>query len=100
MAQSELDQRNMHISSIAVDALIKPLEITIKYLAVLFVQIYTAIIYGIYNSFFEDFGLVYLVGYRMSLGQIGLVFLCVLVSHLIGVALYISYLYVYLNPRI
>lgn len=100
MAQSELDQRNMRVSSIAVDALIKPIEITIKDPAVLFVQIYTAIIYGIYYSFFEVFPLVYPVDYHMNLGQIGLIFLCVLISCLIGVAIYLAYLYFYLNPRI
>lgn len=50
MSQSEIDQRNMKVSAIFLDALIKPLEITIKDPAVLFVQVYTAIIYGIYYS--------------------------------------------------
>lgn len=50
MSQSEIDQRHMKVSAIAIDALIKPMEITIKDPAVLFVQIYTAIIYGIYYS--------------------------------------------------
>lgn len=50
MSQSEIDQRHMKVSDIALDALIKPIEITIKDPAVLFVQIYTAIIYGIYYS--------------------------------------------------
>ncbi|KAJ5174386.1 major facilitator superfamily domain-containing protein [Penicillium canariense] len=100
MSQSEIDQRNMKVSDIAVDALIKPLEITIKDPAVLFVQIYTAIIYGIYYSFFEVFPLVYPVYYNMNLGQIGLVFLCILVSCLIGIAIYFSYLYFWMNPRI
>jgi DHA1 family multidrug resistance protein-like MFS transporter len=35
----------------------------------------------------------------MNLGQIGLVFLCILVSCIIGVAGYSSYLYFYVNPR-
>jgi len=100
MAQSEIDQRNMKVSAVAVDALIKPLEITIKDPAVLFVQIYTAIIYGIYYSFFEVFPLVYPVDYHMNLGQIGLVFLCVLVSCILGIAIYFSYLYFWMNPRI
>ena len=50
MSQSEIDQRNMKFSHVALDALIKPMEITLKDPAVLFVQIYTAIIYGIYYS--------------------------------------------------
>ncbi|OJJ42251.1 hypothetical protein ASPZODRAFT_137397 [Penicilliopsis zonata CBS 506.65] len=100
MSQSEIDQRHLRLSAIAVDALIKPLEITIKDPAVLFVQIYTAIIYGIYYSFFEVFPLVYPVYYNMNLGQIGLVFLCIMVSCLLGVAIYFSYLYFWANPRI
>ncbi|KAF5716783.1 cycloheximide resistance [Fusarium mundagurra] len=100
MSQSEIDQRHMKVSAIAVDALIKPMEITIKDPAVLFVQVYTAIIYGIYYSFFEVFPRVYPVYYNMNLGQIGLVFLCVLVSCMLGVGLYVSYLYFYMDPRI
>jgi DHA1 family multidrug resistance protein-like MFS transporter len=100
MSQSEIDQRNMRVSDITVDALIKPMEITIKDPAVLFVQIYTAIIYGIYYSFFEVFPLVYPVYYHMNLGQIGLVFLCILVSCMIGIAIYFSYIYFWMNPRI
>ncbi|KAK7432614.1 hypothetical protein QQZ08_000822 [Neonectria magnoliae] len=100
MSQSEIDQRNMKVSAIAIDALIKPMEITIKDPAVLFVQIYTAIIYGIYYSFFEVFPLVYPVYYGMNLGQIGLVFLCVLVSCIIGVASYAAYMYFVVDRRI
>jgi MFS transporter, DHA1 family, multidrug resistance protein len=48
MSQSEINQRNLKPSAVVIDALIKPLEITIKDPAILFVQIYTAIIYGIY----------------------------------------------------
>lgn len=100
LSQSEIDQRNLDKRAVLVDALIKPLEITIKDPAILFVQVYSAIIYGIYYSFFEVFPLVYPVYYGMGPGQIGLVFLCILVACLIGVAVYISYLYFYLNPRI
>ncbi|KAF3767583.1 MFS general substrate transporter [Cryphonectria parasitica EP155] len=100
LSQSEIDQRHMKASAVLVDALIKPLEITLKDPAILFVQIYTAIIYGIYYSFFEVFPLVYPVYYGMTPGQIGLVFLCVLVACLVGIAIYTSYIYFYMNPRI
>ncbi|KAF4767071.1 hypothetical protein HAV15_009493 [Penicillium sp. str.  len=100
MSQSEIDQRNMRVSAIAIDALIKPMEITIKDPAVLFVQIYTAIIYGIYYSFFEVFPLVYPTDYNMNLGQIGLVFLCIMVSCMIGIAVYASYIHFWTNRRI
>lgn len=49
-SQSEIDQAHLTVSGIAVDALIKPLEITLKDPAVMFVQIYAAILYGIYYS--------------------------------------------------
>lgn len=100
MSQSEIDQRSMKTSAVVVDALIKPLEITLKDPAVLFVQVYTAIIYGIYYSFFEVFPLVYPVYYGMSPGEVGLVFLCILVACAIGIAVYAAYLYFYMNPRI
>ncbi|KND88474.1 Caffeine resistance protein 5 [Tolypocladium ophioglossoides CBS 100239] len=100
MSQSEIDQRHMNVSAVALDALIKPMEITIKDPAVLFVQIYTAIIYAIYYSFFEVFPLVYPVDYHMNLGQVGLVFLCILVSCILGIAIYCGYLYFYMDPRV
>jgi DHA1 family multidrug resistance protein-like MFS transporter len=100
MSQSEINQRNMKVSAVAIDALIKPLEITLKDPAVLFVQVYTAIIYGIYYSFFEVFPLVYPVDYHMNLGQIGLVFLCILVSCIVGIVSYVAYIHYYMNPRI
>ena len=50
MSQSEIDQRNVNVTRATIDALIKPIEITVKDPAVLFVQIYTAITYGIYYS--------------------------------------------------
>jgi DHA1 family multidrug resistance protein-like MFS transporter len=100
MSQSEISQRALTPSAVLIDAVIKPLEITLKDPAIMFVQVYTAITYGIYYSFFEVFPLVYPVYYGMNAGQIGLVFLCILVSCLIGVAAYVAYLALYMNPRI
>jgi len=48
MAQSEIEQKHMKPSGILVDAIIKPMEITIKDPAIAFVNTYAAIIYGIY----------------------------------------------------
>jgi len=98
MAQSEIDEAKLNPREVVIDALIKPMEITIKDPAILFVNIYTAIIYGIYYSFFEVFPLVYPVYYGFSLGIVGVVFTCVLISCLIGVSIYITYLYFYMIP--
>ncbi|KAJ4318202.1 hypothetical protein N0V84_006958 [Fusarium piperis] len=100
MSQSEINHNHLTVSGIAMDALIKPLEITIKDPAVLFVQVYSAIVYGIYYSYFEVFPLVYPVFYGMNLGQVGLVFLCIAVGCIIAIIAYGSFLYFVVTPRI
>ncbi|KAK0102843.1 hypothetical protein ONS96_005475 [Cadophora gregata f. sp. sojae] len=45
LSQSEIDQKEMSASKILVDAIVKPIEITIKDPAIAFVNVYTAIIY-------------------------------------------------------
>ncbi|KAI8717129.1 MFS domain-containing protein [Fusarium sp. LHS14.1] len=100
MSQSEIDQAHLTVSGIAIDALIKPLEITIKDPAVLFVQVYSAIVYAIYYSFFEVFPLVYPVYYGMNLGEVGLVFICIAIGCIIAIIGYGAYLYFMVTPRI
>ncbi|MCJ1275484.1 hypothetical protein MMC21_003287 [Puttea exsequens] len=99
-AQSEIDQKGLKPSAVIWDALIKPLEITIKDPAIAFVNLYSALVYGIYYSFFEVFPLVYPVMYGFTLGTIGVVFTCILVACGIGVAAYCAYLNWYLIPDI
>ena len=99
-AQSEIDQKGLKPSAVAIDALIKPLEITIKDPAIAFVNLYTSLVYGIYYSFFEVFPLVYPPFYGFTLGTVGVLFTCILVACLIGIAVYVSYLYFYLVPDI
>ncbi|KAF5599104.1 H+ antiporter [Fusarium pseudocircinatum] len=98
-SQSETDQAHLTVSGIAVEALIKPLEITIKDPAVLFVQVYSAILYAIYYSYFEVFPLVFPVYYDMTLGEGGLVFICIAVGCILAIILYGLYLYYVLIPR-
>ncbi|KAH7020579.1 major facilitator superfamily domain-containing protein [Ilyonectria destructans] len=100
MSQSEIDQSHMTVSGITIDALIKPLEITLKDPAVMFVQVYSAIVYGIYYSYFEVFPLVYPVFYDMNLGQVGLVFLCIVIGCIVAILAYGSLLYFVVTPRI
>ncbi|KAL9098518.1 MAG: hypothetical protein Q9163_005835 [Psora crenata] len=99
-SQSEMDQAGIKPSKVLVDAFIKPLEITIKDPSIAFVNVYTALVYGIYYSFFEVFPLVYPVYYNFSPGIIGVLFTCILVACIIGVLIYCSYLYFYLVPDI
>ncbi|KAK9235730.1 major facilitator superfamily domain-containing protein [Lipomyces kononenkoae] len=99
-SQSEIDQANMKLSTIAYDALIKPWQISILDPAVGFTHIYTSIVYGIYYSFFEVFPLVYINIYGMNLGEMGLVFLVVLIACIIAAMAYAAYLWLYLEPDI
>lgn len=99
-AQSEINEKGRKPTAVIIDALIKPIEITIKDPAIAFVNLYTSIVYGIYYSFFEVFPLVYPPMYGFSLGIIGVVFTCILVSCVIGIAAYVSYLRWYLIPDI
>ena len=91
-SQSEIDQKDLKPRAVVISALIKPIEITIKDPAIAFVNLYTSLIYGIFYSFFEVFPLVYPVMYGFSLGMVGVVFLCILVSCSIGMVVYIAYI--------
>lgn len=50
---SEIEQANLSPGKVAVDSLWRPIQINLLDPAVLFTSIYTAIVYGIYYSFFE-----------------------------------------------
>ncbi|KAF2670639.1 MFS general substrate transporter [Microthyrium microscopicum] len=97
-SQSEMDQRHLTASGILVDALIKPIEITLKDPAIFFVNMYTALFYGIYYTFFEVFPLVFPPIYGFNLGEIGLAFLACQVGATIGLLIYFSYLRWYMIP--
>ncbi|KAL9016084.1 MAG: hypothetical protein Q9185_006551 [Variospora sp. 1 TL-2023] len=99
-SQSEISQKHLKPSAIAIDALIKPLEITVKDPAIAFVNIYSSLVYGIYYSFFEVFPLVYGPMYDFNIGETGIVFVCVLVSCIMAIAAYAAYLHFYLIPDI
>ena len=97
-SQSEIDQRNLTPSGILIDALIKPIEITIKDPAIFFVNIYTALFYGIYYTFFEVFPLVFPPMYGFNLGEIGLAFTACLVGASLALLIYFAYLHWYMIP--
>ncbi|KAI9670012.1 MAG: hypothetical protein M1831_007048 [Alyxoria varia] len=99
-AQSEINQANMSVSQVAKDALIKPMEITALDPAILFTNGYTALIYGIYYTFFEVFPLVYIDIYHFNIGTMGIVFTNVIVGCIIGIVIYCAYVKYYLNPDI
>ncbi|OAA73008.1 Major facilitator superfamily domain, general substrate transporter [Akanthomyces lecanii RCEF 1005] len=80
-------------------ALIKPFEITIKDPAIAFANLYTSFTYGIYYSFFEVFPLVYPKIYGMGTGDMGAVFLCVLIACILGAVWYCLWYRLTTEPR-
>ncbi|KAK5045754.1 hypothetical protein LTR84_008846 [Exophiala bonariae] len=99
-SQGELDQEHMSVNQVALEALWRPIEIAIKDPAVFFTNAYTALIYGIYYSFFECFPLVYIGKYGFNPGELGLTFICIIVGCMLGMITYSCYVYFYLEPDI
>jgi DHA1 family multidrug resistance protein-like MFS transporter len=100
MSQSEINQKKLTFSAVAAEALYRPFQIVILDPAVLFVNVYTSLIYGIYYSFFEVFPIVYIGIYGFNIGQNSLVFLSILVALTIAVPAYFLYLYKVFEPEV
>jgi MFS transporter, DHA1 family, multidrug resistance protein len=99
-SQSEIDQGEKTIGKVIYDSLLIPMKICIQDPAVLFTNLYTSLIYGIYYSYFEAFPLVYIGKYGFNLGEQGIVFTCIVVGAVIGIIIYCSYVWFYLEPDI
>jgi DHA1 family multidrug resistance protein-like MFS transporter len=99
-SQSEIDQGSKTMGKVITDSFIIPIKIFLLDPAVTFTNIYTSLIYGIYYSFFEAFPLTYINKYGYNIGELGIVFLCIIVGCVIGIVIYVSYVYWYLEPDI
>ena len=66
----------------------------------MFVNLYTALTYGIYYSFFEVFPLVYPEIYGFNVGETAIVFTAIVVGCVAGIATHFTYLSKYLIPDI
>lgn len=98
--QTEIDRKGVSFAAIVSDAIIKPVEICLKDPAILFVNLYTALTYGIYYSFFEVFALVYGPIYGFNVGETSIVFTCIIVGCFIALTIHFGYLKWYLIPDI
>ncbi|KAH7390563.1 major facilitator superfamily domain-containing protein [Pyrenochaeta sp. MPI-SDFR-AT-0127] len=92
-SQSEIDQANLAPRDVAIEALWRPFQLMLLDRSIAFTAVYTAIIYGIFYSFFEAFPLVYIEMYNFNLGQLGLAFLSVTVGVTISITWYWWYIY-------
>jgi MFS transporter, DHA1 family, multidrug resistance protein len=99
-SQSEIDQGNMRVGQLVAQNLYRPMLMMTRDPAVGFTALYTALVYGIYYSFFESFPLVYGDMYGFNLGEMGLTFLSITVGVIISLVVYWSYLYFVVEPSI
>ncbi|ETI27655.1 hypothetical protein G647_00104 [Cladophialophora carrionii CBS 160.54] len=97
--QTEIELHPTAFSKVLFEALIRPLEITMKDPAVLYAALYGGLVYATYYSFFEAFPLVYLGTYGMSLGELGLIFLSLMTGCIVGLAAYYAYLRSWFIPH-
>ena len=68
-SQGEINQAKLTFRDILIDALWRPIQTVMLDPAIAFTAIYTALIYGIYYSFFEAFPIVYLEYFGFNLGE-------------------------------
>lgn len=99
-AQSEIDQANLSARDVTVEALWRPFQLVLLDPSIAFTAVYTALVYGIFYSFFEAFPLVYEVMYGFNLGEIGLTFLAVTVGVILSITWYWYYIYFIVEPSI
>jgi DHA1 family multidrug resistance protein-like MFS transporter len=97
VAASEL--KPLNFGTTLVQALSKPIEISIKDPAITYACVYCAIVYATYYSFFEAFPIVYLGTYGMPLGGMSLIFTALSVGCAFGVVAYALYLRYFFIPR-
>lgn len=97
-SQSEIDQANLSARDITIEALWRPFQLVILDPSIAFTAVYTALIYGIFYSFFEAFPLVYNGMYGFNLGEMGVTFLSVSVGVLLSVIWYWYYIRYHVEP--
>ncbi|PVH92357.1 putative MFS transporter [Periconia macrospinosa] len=75
-----------------------PFRITILDPSVGFINLYTALVYGVYYSFFESFPLVYMGTYGFSIGIMGTIFTSIIIGAGIGLIVYSALIYFIYEP--
>ncbi|CAI7596529.1 unnamed protein product [Penicillium glandicola] len=97
-SQYEITQNNKAFYNVLIDSLIKPVEIMVKDPAILFANVYTSLVYGIYYSFFVAFPLVYPTKYGLDAKSVALMFISNIIGCALAMAVYIVYLWASLMP--
>lgn len=97
--RSQMELAKLEVMAIFNDAIIKPFEIAFLDPAIMFSCLYVALLYAIYYSFFASTGVVFIGTYGFTLGEFGLMWLCMVVGCVIFSTVYALYVYLFLGPQ-
>ncbi|OQE35230.1 hypothetical protein PENCOP_c014G04352 [Penicillium coprophilum] len=98
LSRSEVAHESQPFHKMVLHYMTKPVEIMMKDPAVLFANVYTSLVYGIYYSFFEAFPLVYPIKYKMHPHSATLIFISIIIGCALAMTVYIIYIYTRLMP--
>jgi DHA1 family multidrug resistance protein-like MFS transporter len=99
-SQSEINQKHIHVSSVAFDALIKPWQINVLDSAVLFSTIYSSLTYSVLYCFFEAFPISYTGTYGFNTGESALPFVAAIIGMCIIPPIYVAHMRFIVEPRV
>ncbi|KAL1302463.1 hypothetical protein AAFC00_002855 [Neodothiora populina] len=94
------EMKEIDFKETARNSLIRPIQLMILDPAIAYADLYIALLYGIFYSFFEVFPLVYINRYGFNVGEMGLTFLSVTVAVVIATSFYFYYLKYVVEPEI
>ncbi|KAL2813443.1 MFS general substrate transporter [Aspergillus granulosus] len=92
-------QGNTSFHTVVRESLLIPWKIALLDPAILFLNCYTSLTYGIFYSFFEAFPIVYQGIYGFNLGEMGAAFLAVVAGSIISFATYNLYIHRMYAPK-
>ncbi|KAI5460576.1 cycloheximide resistance protein [Mariannaea sp. PMI_226] len=97
-SQSEVKQGSVHLLKVMGQHLTTPFRITVQDPSIAFINVYTALLYAIYYSYFESFPIVYIGIYGFSIGLMGVAFLSIIVACFIGAIAYVALVWYIYEP--
>ncbi|GLA17646.1 hypothetical protein AnigIFM63309_005817 [Aspergillus niger] len=97
---ADIRQGDTSFHAVLRESLLIPSKITLLDPAILFLNCYTSLTYGIYYSFFEAFPIVYQGIYGFNLGEMGVAFLAIVVGSIISFLVYNFYIHRVYAPTV
>lgn len=82
--KSQSEMKELRFREVAREALIRPMQLIMLDPAIAFADLYIALCYAIFYSFFEVFPFVYIERYGFNVGEMGLTFLAITIAVVIA----------------